>query len=373
MGDVFDFLDELDEEIVRNAANKINNNDDNDDNDDNNVNNVNNKNNKLQLSQAKDTDHSDDKIELWDTKLVKVKPSDLIWAKIPLRGGSAWFPARKVIDKSEYILHKNVSLPIGEGHTVIEYIKIFKKNPETFQICTLKDEDIKPYDTGLGTGKKQTSLTASFVKSSKKETDSKSEWNLDLVGKLEKSLQSKYSKHKGKQIHDEIMSMAKQFLSKALEVDERSDGKDVGNAQDNAESNYKRKLEKITDFDLSKIIENSKNKKIVESLKAGDYIFYNDKVFKDLKKTTRVVEINLSHGIENPIVKLENDDIIDHNDLVRKLSLDPNGKPDESSGHFRRVQEYSLVPSKIQYVTLESKIRRESKRENELIHIAMTS
>lgn len=341
--DIFNLLDQLDEGSNNEGAEG---NSDDDGIEDSNA---------MHLAQADKDNDKDGKVELWDTKLIKVKPRDLVWAKLQ----TSWYPARIVTDKAEYILHKNIDLPVLSGHTVVEFIKAPKKKPQTYQIAKLKDDEIKPYNA-TDVGKKQLSITDTFRKKSVDGTKHE-QWSTDYISKMEIGLSKKYSKSKAKQVQDEILAMARLFLEKALEDDHTPDENDVTN------SSHKRKLDNITDFDFSKIIEKSRNSSNqIEDVKAGDYIIYNDKVFKNLKKKTRVVEI-VAKNVKKLIIKLENDDIIYGNDLVRKLSMDSNGEPDESTGSSRRLQEYNLIDSKIEYETLERKIMRATARDKQLL------
>ena len=347
--DIFNLLDQLDDE---DDANNNEGADDEGSSGDDGIK----ENNTMHLAQADNENEKDGKVELWDTKLIKVKPRDLVWAKLK----TTWYPARIVTDKAEYILHKNIELPLLPGYTVVEFIKVPKKKPYTFQIATLKDDNIKPYNANADAGKKQLAITDSFRKKSS-DAKKQEQWSTEYISKMEISLSKKYSKSKAKQVQDEILSMARLFLDKALEDDQTPDENDVTN------SSHKRKLDNITDFDFSKIIEKSRNKgNQVEDLKAGDFIIYNDKVFKNLKKKTRVVEI-VSKNVKKLIIKLENDDVMYGNDLVRKLSLDSKGEPDESTGSSRRIQEYNLIDSKIEYETLERKIMKATAKDKKLL------
>lgn len=342
--DIFDLLDNLEENITNESnIDDNNNNDDNDGKDS----------NTMQLSQAQKDKEKDGKVELWDTKLTKVKPCDLVWAKLQ----KIWYPARKITDRSEYVLYKNVPVTIPSGQTVIEYIKVPKKNPETHQIATLKNEDIKPYNFH-DAGKKQLSLKDSFLtKSPSSSNDETSQqWSTQYLVKMEADLQKKYSKAKAKQVFEDIVSMARLFLEKALETDGTTDENELTN------SSLKRKLDEYEDFDFEKMKNNINTQ--IEELQAGDYVMYYDKVFKDLKKTTRVVEI-VSKKSNQLVVKLENDDLIYDTDLVRKLSLDSNGEVDETSGSSRRLQDYKLIESEIEYESLERKIMKATYRDRD--------
>jgi hypothetical protein len=304
----------------------------------------------MTLLQAQiDNKDNNNTVELWDTQLVKVKPSQLVWAKIK----DIWYPAYINTDTAQHAQYGNI-IEVKEGYTVVEYIKIPKKNPMTHQMALVEIDKIKPYNYVETSGKKQTTLQNSFLKKSNASND---EWSASYISNMEKGLNSKYGRAKGKYIYDQVLLMARSFLAKALEVDKSYDENNISLAD-----SHKRKLDDMTDFDFTAIIQNS-NKNQAEDLKAGDFITFNDKVLMNLRKTSRVVEIILTDG-KDPVVKLENDDIIYRNDLVRKLSLGSNGEPDKNSGSSRRIDEYNLIASKIIYESLERKIRKSTMRDN---------
>jgi hypothetical protein len=91
---------------------------------------------------ADKTVRTDQDGDIHDTKVVKVKLSELVFIKLPFRGGAGYFCGRRCQDE-EIITERAVEWPLKENHVVVEIFNVPKAM--AYRLCVVDREDIHPY------------------------------------------------------------------------------------------------------------------------------------------------------------------------------------------------------------------------------------
>lgn len=263
------------------------------------------------------------------TVVKRVDKADLVWAPSDRFKGGGVLAMARICEFGEAALDDDVDWPIPEDHTLVEFISFptnlprFGVIPPTKKASSL--ERCKCFDDPLHKNKKQSTIMDS-LQTKTKESKGKVQWDPDRLHVFEEALRKKFSRAQARAIATKCRAVADEFLEKALE-------------RDNLEASYERKATKrerdddVTCILRPKEIEESddlskyalkpsekgtkshgRRKTKSQTLRAGDYIEYQCKIFKVPRKS-QIIKINPS--ADNPL-QLANDDIIYATDLIVK-------------------------------------------------------
>ena len=317
-------------------------------------------------------------LELWDTKIVEVHPSKLIWAKNNYYSSkkcnntaSNHFPARICEEHEGAYLHLE-TWPIPDDELLVEFLGLPKKDPITPQKMVVKKEYCVPYyedvhhNNSSHLRKQQLSILSFTTLSSKEGKDPKRMWNINSCNNMIEFLRFHYNKERARAIDEHILAKAYAFLEVSLK---RADIARAAQAQslsraphaDGEDESSSGCSDSEDSIDLAKFARQDPTLMQEKDVLIGPntWISYTHKVFK-IVMHTRVVEVKARrHAIR---LVVENGEILEKEDKVRVMGTKSDGSCDMEAGYggYKPLGSYKFKKGKSQVLrNLHERIEQE--------------